>query len=355
MMKKVLICLLAAMLFAAPVLAEDFSLEGTIVATRSTAVLAASAGVVQDVLVQAGDRVTVGTEVASLMETITYAETSGIVTIFGASGDKTDTLVDRYGAVAYIKPDVLYTVTASTKNAYEALKNKIITLGETVYIRSVNDVKRTGVGKVTSVDGTSYTVEVTQGNLSVSDSVNVFRSSNYDNTSRLGKGTASYCYPEAYTATGAISRILVEDGAYVRKGTPLFSTVDAAAAYGNRITSTVSGIVASLAVTPGTAVEAGALVATIYPQDAIMVEILADEYDLRSIAVGQSVNVAFSNGVTAKGKVERISGLQYVSEVTETDSEEDEEDETVYFPVYVSFQTNAPIACGMSAKVTLAE
>lgn len=355
MMKKGLICLLAAMLFVGAALAEDFSLEGTVVATRSTAVLAASAGVVQDVLVQPGDRVAAGAEVASLMETITYAETSGVVTIFGASGEKTDTLVERYGAVAYIKPDVLYTVSASTKNAYEALKNKIITLGETVYIRSVNDVKRTGVGKVTSINGTSYTVEVTQGNLAVSDSVNIFRSSNYDASSRLGKGSATYCYPEAYTATGALSRILVKDGAYVRKGTPLFSTVDAAAAYGNRITSTVSGIVASLAVTPGTAVEAGALVATVYPDDALMVEILADEYDLRSLAVGQSVTVTFSNGVTAQGQVARISGLQYVPETTEADTEEEEEDDTAYFPVYVSFQTDAPIACGMTAKVTSAE
>lgn len=350
-MKKVLICLLAAILFVTPALAEGVTLEGTVVATRSTAVLAASAGVVQDVLVQTGDRVSAGEEVAALMETITYAEISGTVTVFGASGDSTETLVSRYGAVAYIKPDVLYTVSASTKNAYDALQNKIITLGEKVYVRSINDVKRTGVGTVTAIDGTSYTVEVTQGNLSVSESVNIFRSSDYDATSRIGKGTASYCYPEAYTATGAVSRILVENGSYIRKGTALFTTVDNATAYGNKISSTISGTVATVDVTPGTAVEAGALVATVYPDEAIMVEILADEYDLRSLTIGQSVTLTFANGATAKGQVESISGIQYVPETTD----EEDDDDTVYFPVYISFQTEAPIACGMTAKVTLAE
>ena len=350
-MKKALICLLAALLFVTPALAEGFTLEGTVVATRSTAVLAPAAGVVQDVLVQAGEHISAGEKVAALMETITYAEISGIVRVCGESGESAETIASRYGAVVYIEPDVLYTVSASTRNAYEQLENKIIELGETVYVRSTSDTKRTGTGKVTAISDSSYTVELTQGNLSVSESVNIFRSSDYAATSRIGKGTATYSYPVAYTGTGAVSRILVEDGAYVRKGTPLFATVDAATAFGNGITATVSGTVATVDITPGTAVEAGALVATIYPDEAIRVEILADEYDLHGITAGQQVTLTFANGATAQGQVESISGVQYVPETTD----EEEVDDTVYFPVYITFQTDAPIACGMTAKVSTVE
>ena len=350
-MKKVLICLLAAMMLLTTAMAEGIIMEGKVVATRTNAVLAPAAGIVQDVLVQAGDHVSAGNQIAALMETIIYAEISGTVSICGEAGESAETITNRYGAVVYIQPDSRYTISASTKNAYDQLENKIIMLGEKVYVRSTEDSKRTGVGVVTSISDSNYTVELTQGNLSVSESVYIYRSSGLENTTRIGKGTATYCYPVAYTGTGAVSKIFVEDGTYVTKGTPLFSTVDAATAYGNQVNSTVSGIVATMDVTPGTAVEAGTLVATIYPDNAIRLEILADEYDLRNLAAGKQVTITFANGIVAEGQVERISGLPYVPETTEGE----EEDETVYFPVYVTFQTDAPVSCGMTAKITVAE
>ena len=351
-MKKVLICLLAAVLFITPALAEGVTLEGTVVATESAAVLAPSSGIVQGISVQAGDQVTAGEKIATLMETITYAEISGTVRVLGKVGESVETLTTRYGAVVYIVPDVLYTVSASTSNAYDQLANKIIELGETVYVRSSDDTRRTGVGTVTAISDSSYTVEVTSGNLAVSDNVYLYRSSDFVATTRIGKGTATYCYPVAYTGagTGAVAQVLVADGAKVEAGTPLFSTVDAATAYNGGIRSAVSGTVGTVDVTPGTAVEAGALVATIYPAESIRVEILVDEIDLRSLAVEQEVTLTFANGVTAKGQVEAISGVQYVPETTGED-----DDDTVYFPVYVAFQTDAPIACGMTAKVTLSD
>ena len=350
-MKKMLLCLLAVMLLAVPATADEINLEGTVVATRTTAVLAPAAGVVQDVLVQAGETVTAGDKIAALMGTITYAEISGTVRVYGEVGENAETVTNRHGAVVYIEPDVRYTISASTRKAYEELDNMIIKLGETVYIRSTESSKRTGTGKVTAVNGSDYTVEVTKGNFEVSDSVYIFRNKNYEAKSRIGKGTATYSYPVAYTATGSVAQVFVKNGAKVTKGTPLFSTVEAAAAYSNGISATVGGTVAGISVEPGTAVEAGALIATIYPADSIRLEILADEIDLRNITVGQNVTLTFANGVTAQGQVERISGVQYVTETVEGE----EVDDTAYFPVYVTFATDAPIACGMTAKVTSAE
>lgn len=346
-MKKALAWLLVSLMCLTPALAESISLEGTVVATRSSAVLSPSAGVVQDVLVQSGDRVTSGTEIATLMETVTYAEISGTVRVCAEAGESAETVVSRNGAVVYIQPDALYTVSASTKNAYDQLENKIIELGEKVYVRSTSVTSRTGMGTVTAINDSSYTVELTQGNLAVSDSVYIYRSSDYDSTTRIGKGTATYCYPVAYSGTGTVSQILTEDGAYVRKGAPLFSTIAAGTAYSTDIRSTVSGTVASIAAEPGTALEAGSLVATVYPDDAIRLEVLADEIDLRSLPLGQKVTLTFANGITAQGTVERISGVQHTSE--------SEEDDTVYFPVYIAFQTEEQIACGMTAKVTTAD
>ena len=350
MMKKVLICLLAMVLLVSTAMAEGAALEGTVVATRSAAVLAPAAGVVQDVLVLAGQHVAAGQEVAALMETIAYAEVSGTVKLFGQEGESVETVTTRYGAVLYIEQDLQFSVSASTRNAYDAPANKIIHPGEKVYIRCTTNNEHTGVGEVTAVSGSSYTVEVTEGDFADGEGVYLYRSEDYANTSRIGKGTANYADAVACTGTGSVAEIFVADGDHVEEGTPLFSTVEASA-YSADIRTAVSGTVATLDVTPGAAVEAGALVATIYPDDAIRLEILADEIDLRSLAVGQSVTVAFANGVTAQGQVESISGLQYVAETTE----EGEEDDTAYFPVYVAFQTDTPIACGMTAKVTLGE
>lgn len=346
-MKKALICLLLALLCVTPALAEGITLEGTVVSAGSTAVLSPAAGTVQAQLVQAGAHVSAGDEIVTLMEAVTYAEADGTVRVCAEVGENAETVASRYGAVVYLLPDVCYTVSASTQNAYDALENKIIQLGEQVYVRSVNDTSHTGSGTVTSVSGSSYTVELTEGNLLVSESVYIYRSSGLESTSRIGKGTATYCYPVAYTATGAVSSILVADGARVTKGTPLFATVDAASAYSNRVCSAVDGTVASVSVEPGTAVEAGSLVATIYPDEAIRIRVLADEIDLRNLAVAQRVTVVFDNGVTAHGQVEAISGVPYVPDSTE------EDDGVTYYPVYIAFQAEGSVAYGMKAQVTV--
>lgn len=160
-MKKLFICLLAAMLLTASALAETLTLEGTVVATQSTAVLSTAAGVIRDVSVQAGDHVAAGQTIAALMEKTIYAETSGTVKIFGEPGESVETVTTRNGAVMYLIPDSKYTVSASTRNAYDEPENKIIQPGETVYVRCTTNSEHTGTGVVIALDGSNYTVEIT--------------------------------------------------------------------------------------------------------------------------------------------------------------------------------------------------
>lgn len=348
-MKKLLICLLACLIFTTSAMAETITLEGTVVATQSTAVLATAAGTVSEVIVQAGDRVSAGQEIAALLDTTAYAEVSGTVKLFGDIGESVETLTQRYGAVLYIEQDCKYTISATTRNAYDNPENKIIHPGETVYLAcSCGD--HSGVGTVTAVKGTSYTVEVIQGEFESGESAYIYRSEDCASASRLGKGSVTCNAALACTGsgTGTLTRLHVTDGQYVNKGDPLFSTLEASA-YDQRLRSGVSGTVASISVAPGDAVEQGALIATIQPAASLRLEILADEIDLRSITLGQEVTLTFTNGATCQGQVERISGMQYVQETTDEESTDD----TAYFPVYVTFPADETIACGMTAKVSI--
>ena len=138
-MKKFLVCLMALMLAAFPALAETATMDGTVVSIESIAVLAPAAGIIRDVTVQAGNHIEAGTEIAALYDQAVYAEQSGTIKVFGAEGESVETLTARYGAVVYIEPDCRYTISASTRNAYDAIENTIIHPGETVYLRCSTD------------------------------------------------------------------------------------------------------------------------------------------------------------------------------------------------------------------------
>ena len=113
--------------------------------------------------------------------------------------------------------------------------------------------------------------------------------------------------------------------------------------------SPATGVVASVSVAPGDTVEAGALIAQIYPDSAMRFELVVEGEDLRGVRVGDTASITFDNGMTAVGSVERISGVPYVQETTEEDS-----DDTVYFSVYVTFDAS-DVPYGMTGKAVIGE
>lgn len=352
-MKRILACALALLMMGSAALAEGKSYDGSVVSTATKAVLAPAAGVIGEVIYQAGDQVSTGDEVAALMETIVYAEEAGTVKVFGKAGESVETLVSRYGAVVYIEPDCNLTLTGSTSYAYDATENKNIHPGETVYLKTTSTTTvHTGTGVVTVVSGTKYTVEVLDGDLVDDDVVYIYRDASCLLKSRIGRGTVGYTGATAITGsgTGVVSEMLVEDGAYVEAGTPLYATVESTA-YTWAMTSPVEGVVASVSVAPGDAVEAGTLIAQVYPDSAMRFELIVESGDLRSIRVGDTAPITFDNGMTATGSVERVSGVPYVPETTD----EDDSDDTVYFAVYVTFDTEETIPYGMTGKAVIGE
>ena len=350
-MKKWFLCLMALLMFTSAAAAESVTLEGTVVSTQTAAVLAPAAGTLDEVLIQAGDSVEEGNTVASLLGTRVYAEEAGIVRIFGQEGDSVESLTERYGAVVYVEPDVLYTMSASTRYAYDEEENKIIHPGETVYLECISECDHTGKGIVTLVDGANFTVEVTEGQFKSSETVRVYRSETFDSETRIGRGAMEQASPVAYTGSGTVTKVYAVDGETVYRGALLYETVETDA-YCDQILSPAAGVVVSVAANAGDTVEKGALIAEIYPDDAMRLMVEADEYDLRKLSIGSEVDIEFTCGTKAEGTVERISGIRQETESAEEDSDEDAD---ALFAVYIRFVPEEAVSYGMTAKITTAD
>lgn len=343
-MKKLLICLMALALMMPSALAETITVDGTVISMETVPVMSPVDGALYQVLLNEGDHVDADQEAATLYAVGVYAAESGIVHVMGTEGEGVEALVARYGAVVYIEPDRDYTISASTRNAYDAEENKIIHPGESVYLRGVSDTKLTGTGKVTAVSGGSFTVEVTENGFESGDSVYVYRDEDYNTKSRIGRGSVSHASAVAYTGTGTgrVSSIAVEDGAHVETGDLLYKTIETTSSY--RIAADVAGTVAAVLVAPGDVVTQGSVVAEIYPDAAMRVEIALTENDLQDVRIGTGVTVEFKDGQTVAGTIDRISAVAQVNA--------DEEDDTVRFSAYVRLDEAVSVRYGMTAKVT---
>ena len=133
-----------------------------------------------------------------------YAEFDGTVTaVFAQGGDNASSVSARYGALAYIEEDVLYRAECSTANSEGGNENKLVHVGETVYIRSTGDSDRVGEARVIGVSGKSYTLEVTkQDDIRVGESIKVYRNDHYSGSSCIGSGKVERVDPQAVSAEG---------------------------------------------------------------------------------------------------------------------------------------------------------
>ena len=247
----------------------------------------------------------------------------------------------------------VYTISASTENAYNAAANKFIHTGEEVYLSCYSDASRTGTGVVTSVSGTDFTVEVRSGEFLIGETVSVFRGEAVS-SQRIGRGTLSRRTPTAVTASGSIVSIAVRDGDSVQKGDLLLETLDGdfdgLYMSGSEIRATVSGTVAQISLQEGARTEKDAAAATIYPDGAMRVEAQVAETDLGEIHVGDAVNVELlwneDSETVYPGTVTMISAI------AEESQQQEDGDGAVCYMVYIDFTPDENTRYGMSAVVT---
>ena len=315
--KRTLAALLALGLLAPCALADGLSLSGTVAASRTVQVWAPIGGTVASVDAEAGQSVKVGDPIATLATEKVYASESGTITgVFIQPGDDVETVSNRYGAAMYIEGEAVYTIDASTENAYNATANRFVHVGESVHLRCYSDADHSGDGVITAIEGTSFTVDVTSGAFLVGETVSVFRGS-ATAANRIGRGTLSRKSPTAVTGQGSVVSVAVRDGDEVQRGDLLFETLsggfDGLYMSGNQILAPEDGVIAQLNLQQGSPVEKGAVAAVLYPSDAMCIEAEVYEGDLALIGEGDPVDIELiwnqDSEVRYSGTVARISAL----------------------------------------------
>ena len=275
-----------------------------------------------------------------------YATESGTVRgIFGKSGDSISVVSGRYGAVLYVEPDYVYTLSANTSNAYNLDENKFVHTGEIIYLTCTSNTYTKGVGVITSVNGSDYTVEVTEGAFGIGDTVNIFREENRYAKTRIGRGTVSRVNPTPYTGSGSVSKVLVQEGQHVEAGDVLFETLsgtfDGYYYTGNSVVSSVSGIVESVNAANGASVNKGDSVMNIYPDGCMYVEFTINEMDLGGIQEGDTVEIEF---LWNEGEAQRVKGeVTFISLISNSGTSD--------YTARASFEAAENIRIGMTAVV----
>lgn len=297
--------------------AEELELTGTVSATQTVTLTVPAAGKVESCTVTPGDHVEAGTALLTLQTTKVYAEQDGTVCIFGQPGDSVTTLTTRYGGVAYVEPAQRYTISGSTKTAYSSDDNKLIHAGERVYLRSTANTKLTSTGTVTLVSGTSYTVEVDDNAFTSGTTVAIYRSMDFASTSKIGSGKITQTSPVAYTGTGFLVKLHVQNGQQVRTGELLFETLEGTFPPGtdriNVVSSVEAGVVAAVNTGKGKTVAADEAVIEFYPDEGMRIIVSVPEDDLSRIESGMSVQYLLpgqeGSAEPLTGTVEKISLL----------------------------------------------
>ena len=357
--KLVSILVTGALLWQGAALADTISFEGTVAASQTCEVYAFIGGTVSSVEAEVGQQVAEGDVLATLNTTKVYAAESGVVTgVFGQIGDSAETIAEKYGAVMYIEGESVYSIAASTENAYNETENKFVHVGESVYLSCYSDGDHTGTGVITAIEGADYTVKVLSGEFLIGETVNVYRGDAAKSANRIGRGKLSRTNPTAVSGSGSIVSFAVSSGDTVHRGDLLFETLDGEfdGLYmrGNQILAETNGTVAELKLEQGGKVEKNSVAAVLYPAGSMRIEAQVDEADLASIAVGDPVTIELlwnqDEEITYEGTISMISAIAN-SAASQTGAEQETSD-SVTFTVYVDFTPDANTRYGMSALVS---
>jgi len=349
-MKRVTAILFALLLAAGAAQAETLSLNGTVEAGVTVPVYAPIGGTVENVAVETGMHVAAGDTLFSYRTEKVYAAGDGVVTgVFAKAGDDAETVTEQYGADLYIEGTAVYTISASTSKAYSSIETTLVHTGETVYAVCRTDANRKGTGIITMIDGTSYTVLITEGNFIPGDSVTVYRDQAFSEKQRLGRGSVSRVNPTAVTGTGAIVNIAVKDGDQVKRGDLLMETLSGTfegyEMTGTAVTAAEEGVIVSVSAEVGSTVSKGDVVAQIAPISGMRVEAAISADDRQSVKAGDKVLIELEADESKSFE----GTVRYITEMPEEDTEE------VTYKAVIDFAPDEDVFFGMAVVVTAGE
>ncbi len=260
----------------------------------------------------AGDRVSAGDTIMTMLTTEVSAPEDGVITaLFAAPGDAAADTLARYGCLGAMDGTLRYRIQASTAGAYNNTENRELHVGETLLIKTTVGSHK-GSGTVLAVSGETYVMEVTEGDFETRDAVQLYRGTTAGRN-KVGSGAVVARDPVLLTGGGRVEKVFVSEGAAVRKGDPIFSLMgpDADRGASSAVSSPKDGVIALVGVQPGQQVWKGALLARIYLDGSREVVAEVDEMDIDRLKVGDSIPVTLDmdEDRVLTGVVTSISGL----------------------------------------------
>lgn len=278
------LCLAALSLFSA--CAEAIAADATVEAGTLIPVFAAAGGVLESVSVQAGQTVHAGDAMAQVEVTRVYAPIDGTVNglFLELGADASEGL--------YLEPRETYTMNGSTSYADSVGKNAWLQIGSAVTLSCTRDSTHIGAGILLSVDGSSFSVLPTAGEFFIGEAVNVYAETE-SGTARIGRVTVARAEPVKVTGEGAVTRLLVADGARVMKGQALFETVSSQSST-PETTCPADGIVTEVQRKVGEAVSEGELLCFLAPEDEWILICSLTEAEAATVSAGDSAQVMFA-------------------------------------------------------------
>lgn len=128
-------------------------------------------------------------------------------------------------------------------------------------------------------------------------------------------------------------------------------TLDGLYAPDTQVVSDVTGVVATVDASNGTAVEKDAKIATIYPSDDMQIKMVISEADLGDVSVGGKAEVEFNWDADSGKRFEgTISSISYLSEKPGEGSTSSGQQSAQYV-AYVDFTPDETVRIGMTVIV----
>lgn len=292
--------------------AMALSIEGTIEAGAVRSITAPYTGRVEDFTVQAGDEATEGELLFSLGTTTVYADFDGVVTgVFARPGDAAQAVQDRYGALMVMEQDEMYRAECSTNGGDGGEENKILHVGETVYVCSTATEDRYGVATITSISGRSFTLEFSSvTDLRMNDNIKVYRSNRYKSGECIGTGRMNRIDPTSVNAEGFVLSVHAAGGTRVHRGEMLLETVpDRPVGKDSQVRMPEDGVLLSVSAQSGQTAEKDSVLATYCAAGDMQLVCNVDEGDLAGLTLGGAVGVELDayEGVKIDGVVTKIA------------------------------------------------
>lgn len=304
MLKKSLSLLAALALATAPALAETYA--GTTVASRTTALVSASGGVLESLSLLPGQSVAAGETVGSTRAEKVFAAWDGTVALCCAdAGDAVD------GTVLEISPTSRYTVYCTVDGAYSDPETELVHIGEQLYLRCTANGTHKAVGVVTSIDGAEYQVEVIGGELYVGEVVNLYRDADFSAARRVGVGTAVVAEPIEYSASGTLIELCVQEGEIIERGELLFTWAQADS---TQIVSPAGGVVASVLVAPGDVLKIGQTVAELVQPGDVRIQVQLTAADAARIQFGDAATYIRADDPTETPRSAIVEGVSAIAD-----------------------------------------